>query len=388
MKKVIYSIILLSFILLFSCTTSQNNKEHFVVDIKGKSDPELLKEAMTSIKTRLVPMETTDSILFKGSASDLYVTNYFLFIIDKSQKTIFRYDRNGKFINKINRVGQGPEEYIFLRNAFFSEDHIYVSNEKRIQVYDFDGNYLKTITPPKDGGDQFYVNQNDKIIQIRTYLSDHQLMIYDVNTQLISEYFPTPKVLSDFYLLKSNLRTIGCCDDGVYLSKYFDTNIYLFKDTSLVTLATFDFGNMNMPESLFEGTTEEACLRYSKIREESKAVLNFDNLTITDNWIIFNPPLFTPKVVIYCNRKSGKYLINNEFDNLYAKILGGYNAPDGYDPQSGEFYRLVNASVLKDAIEELKQSDKLYLEKYPFLKGIDPEKMDEESNDWVIFFKL
>ncbi|WP_102406869.1 6-bladed beta-propeller [Parabacteroides bouchesdurhonensis] len=392
MKNLFCLIILFCFSLLLSCTTSQNKNgndkpQHFVVDIKGNSDPELLKKTMANIEARLVSLDTMDSILFKGSASDLYVVDDFIFVVDKSQKVILRYDRQGKFINKIDRVGQGPEEYAFLRDVFISETYIYVSNEAKIQVYDFDGNYLKTIVPPQNGGDQFYVGSDDKIVQVRTYLSDHQLMIYDMNGQLISEYFPTPKVLLDFYLLQSNFRTIGSYKDGVYVSKYFDTNIYLFKD-SITTLATFDFGNMNMPKNFFEGTTEEVCLRYAKIREKSEAVLNFDNLIVTDNWIIFNPPLFTPKVVVYCNRNNGKCLINKDFKGPYATILGSYYAPDGYDQKNGEFYKLVNVFTLKEIIEDLKQSDDRYLEKYPFLNGIDPYKIEEEANDWVLFFKI
>lgn len=393
MEKIFCPIVLLSFILLFSCTDKQDvyndkNEQHFVVDISKESDPELLRQVMVNMDARLVSLETRDSILFKSSASDLFVTGDFLFVVDKSQKIILHYDLNGKFINKINRSGQGPKEYLYIRDVFISENRIYIRNNEMIQVYDFDGSYLKTIRSPKGGGDQFYVDRNEVITQIRSYLSDHQLMVYDKGGQLLSEYFSTPEVLLDFYLVQSNFRTIGHYNDGIYLSKYFDTNIYQLKDGDISILATFDFGNMNMPKSLFEGTGEEVCTRYSKIRENSTAILNFDNLIVTDDWIIFNPPLFTPEIVVYCNRKNGKYLINKDFYAPYAMILGKYYAPDGYDSQSGEFYRLVNAALLKGAIEELQQSDKHYLEKYPFLKGIDLENMDEESNDWVIFFKM
>lgn len=386
-------IVFLFVTLFFSCTGKRDfcdskKGQHFVVDIDNESDPELLKQVMDNMDVRLFPLETRDSILFKSSSSDLFVISDFLFIVDKSQNIILRYDRSGKFIDKINRFGQGPEEYLHLRDVFISENRIYVHNNEIIQVYDFEGSHLKTIRSPKGGGDQFCVDSNGVITQIRSYLNDHQLMIYNKDGELISEHFPTPEVLQGFYLVQSNFRTIGHYDDGIYLSKYFDTNVYLLKDGNISTLATFDFGNMNMPKSLFEGTSEEACARYSKIRENSTAVLNFDNLTVTDDWIIFNPPLFTPKIVVYCNRKSGKYLINKDFYAFYDTILGKYYAPDGYDSQSREFYRLVNAALLKEAIEKLQQSEEHYLEKYPFLKEIDLEKIDEESNDWIIFFKM
>ena len=55
MKNLFCLIILFCFSLLLSCTTSQNKNgndkpQHFVVDIKGNSDPELLKKTMANIE--------------------------------------------------------------------------------------------------------------------------------------------------------------------------------------------------------------------------------------------------------------------------------------------------------------------------------------------------
>ena len=94
---------------IFACSSEKGNEQieyhHFVVDIKGKSDPELLKETMGNIESRLVRLETTDSLLFNGKASCLYVVSDYLFVADLKQNIIFRYDKQGKFINKINRKG-------------------------------------------------------------------------------------------------------------------------------------------------------------------------------------------------------------------------------------------------------------------------------------------
>ena len=374
---------------IFACSSEKGNEQseyhHFVVDIKGKSDPELLKETMGNIESRLVRLETTDSLLFNGKASCLYVVSDYLFVADLKQNIIFRYDKQGKFIN---RKGQGPEEYITLANIYFNDNEIYVCDLTKMLVYDFNGKYLKTIIPPKDEIGQFYIDPSGLIVQSRYYLGDSQLIVYDEDGKLIKEYFPTPEVLRNFWIVQGCYRSIGGYNGGTYVSNYFDTNIYMLDGDSIQTFATFDFGSMNLPKDFFEGETKELVPKFNDFRENNKAVLNIDNTTITDDWIVFCPPLFEPKEVIYCNRKNGKYLINNDFSGFYAKVLGKYDAPDGYDSRSGEFYRLVNAALLKEAIEELQQSDEHYLEKYPFLKGIDPEKMDEESNDWVIFFKM
>ena len=111
---------------IFSCSSEKGNEQgeyhHFVVDIKGKSDPELLKETMGNMESRLVRLETADSLLFNGKSSYLYVVSDYLFVADLKQKIILCYDKQGKFINKINRKGQGPEEYITLANIYFNDN--------------------------------------------------------------------------------------------------------------------------------------------------------------------------------------------------------------------------------------------------------------------------
>ena len=389
MKKLILIVASLSF---FACSSNKESEKkdhrHFVVNVKGESDPELLKDVMDNMESRLIPLETNDSLLFNGKESYLHMTSDYLFIADHEQKKIFRYDKQGKFINKIERKGQGPEEYISLSNVFFNDNAIYVCDRRKIQVYNLNGKYLKTIIPPKGEIGQFYIDPSGMVVQSRSYLGDSRLIIYDEDGKLIKEYFPTPEVLRNFWIVRGCYHSIGGYNGGTYVSNYFDTNIYMLDGDSIQTFATFDFGSMNLPKDFFEGETKELVPKFNDFRENDKAVLNIDNTTITDDSIVFCPPLFEPKEVIYCNRKNGKYLINNDFSGFYAKVLGKYDAPDGYDSRSGEFYRLVNAALLKEAIEELQQSDEHYLEKYPFLKGIDPEKMDEESNDWVIFFKM
>lgn len=81
-------------------------------------------------------------------------------------------------------------------------------------------------------------------------------------------------------------------------------------------------------------------------------------------------------------------MLNKDFCEPYKTLLGGYDAPLGYNEETGEFYLFVSMPKLKEAIEKLAASDVNYQDKYPFLKGIDPEKIDEEANDWILFFKI
>ena len=70
---------------------------------------------------------------------------------------IFIFDRNGKGLRKFNRKGQGSEEYIFNLSAFVDDNsgEIYIDEIIRnVLVYDFQGNFLKSI--PR--GDNKWIN--------------------------------------------------------------------------------------------------------------------------------------------------------------------------------------------------------------------------------------
>ncbi|MFR8356321.1 MAG: 6-bladed beta-propeller [Parabacteroides sp.] len=70
---------------------------------------------------------------------------------------IFIFDRNGKGLRKFNRKGQGSEEYIFNLSAFIDDNsgEIYIDEIIRnVLVYDFQGNFLKSI--PR--GDNKWIN--------------------------------------------------------------------------------------------------------------------------------------------------------------------------------------------------------------------------------------
>lgn len=91
-----------------------------------------------------IPLETNDEFINQGyvqAVGEKYiiVANY------NNDGNIFVYDRSGKAIRKINRKGQGGEEYINFRcvtldeenNEIFINDHY----KKRIKVYDLEGNF-------------------------------------------------------------------------------------------------------------------------------------------------------------------------------------------------------------------------------------------------------
>lgn len=92
-----------------------------------------------------VPLETNDEFLCQGFVQD--VSKDFIFVRNFSRTgEIFIFDRNGKAVKKIKRLGQGVGEYSFLSEVTYDEENkeIFVNDfGKRIFVYDLEGNFKR-----------------------------------------------------------------------------------------------------------------------------------------------------------------------------------------------------------------------------------------------------
>ena len=186
---------------------------------------------------------------------------------------------------------------------------------------------------------------------------------------------------------QSTYHSLKRYGDRILLTNYFDPSIYQLEDT-VSAFATLDFKGMNIPSNMFSGTDEEIANRFREYREGDKAILSFDRLTVTDDWVVFAPSLIWDPCVVYYNRKSDTYLLNKNWGQPYDLFFGGYRAPDGYDEKSREFYQLVNAVELKEVVGEIAKAAPNYQDTYPFLKGVDVSQIDDNTNDWIVFFKL
>lgn len=96
-----------------------------------------------------VSLETTAGFITQGKVMD--VGKDLLVVTNMRQGDILFFDRaTGKGVKKINRRGQGPEEYVLPFNVVLYEDknEIFVNDGPscKIQVYDLEGNHKRTIS--------------------------------------------------------------------------------------------------------------------------------------------------------------------------------------------------------------------------------------------------
>jgi hypothetical protein len=136
-------------LILFSCNNhSAQNKEwaHTTIRI----DP--LKATTTGYSTVFDSVEyipiLSDSAFLLGEIDKMIVANNYIFLMDKYiTKSVFAFDRQGENKTVINKQGNGPGEYVAIKDFYFDEKQdaigIYCAMRKKLIYYDMHGQYIR-----------------------------------------------------------------------------------------------------------------------------------------------------------------------------------------------------------------------------------------------------
>lgn len=149
MKNQMNWIWILVALFLFGCGNGKQKESDGLITVDvSKSYPkkELILQDLFDIE--YVPLETTDEMLTEGHIQ--YISdNYMIFKnLGRMAGEIFIFDRQGKAVRKINRLGQSGEEYLNILGVDYDEktDELFVNSHysNKVFVYDSEGNYKRS----------------------------------------------------------------------------------------------------------------------------------------------------------------------------------------------------------------------------------------------------
>ena len=154
-------ILIFAIVLLAATGCSQKQNDGFItVDVTKSSYPKKEVVLQDIMDVKYIPLETNDEFITQGAVEA--VGEKYIIVKNYSDGNIFVYDRSGKAIRKINRKGQGGEEYIFCsgitldeeNNEIFVDDH----RSRKVLVYDLEGNFKRSFKQKQTGGSRSYDN--------------------------------------------------------------------------------------------------------------------------------------------------------------------------------------------------------------------------------------
>ena len=160
MKTLIY-IETIFLLVMTSCGSDNASTDGFITVDVTKSSYSPKKELVLQdfMDVEYIPLETNDEFVNHGNVQAvgekyIIVTNY------RNDGDIFVYNRKGKAIRKINRKGQGAEEYTYCSGVTLDEDNneMFIDDHfiKKVFVYDLEGNFKRSFKQKNDGGSRSY----------------------------------------------------------------------------------------------------------------------------------------------------------------------------------------------------------------------------------------
>ena len=147
--------LLFFFLLLCGCSNTKQSADGIrVVDVTQIHSEPILYIDKEIVSVELIPLETNDEFLCGGKV--VTFTDEIIVYRNDRNGDILLFDRKGKALKKINRQGQGNEEYIFCRNIVYDDANkelfidCWVSG--KIVVYDLEGNFKRSFPQHNNRG--------------------------------------------------------------------------------------------------------------------------------------------------------------------------------------------------------------------------------------------
>jgi hypothetical protein len=165
------SVIMLA-VVMVGCKQSGKQGDGIVtVDVTANyPDKELILQDFMDVE--YIPLETTDEFITHGIVEA--VGKDILLVRNRIDGDIFVFDRTGKGIRKINRLGQSGEEYSQTTDIILDEDNneMFITDypARKIMAYDLYGNFKRSFKFADTGYYNFTFNYDrDHLICYKTY---------------------------------------------------------------------------------------------------------------------------------------------------------------------------------------------------------------------------
>ena len=151
MKKLFYSAALMLALLATACGSGNKEASELPQIDVNTNYPEKEICLQDVAEVSYVALDSQDDLLFNGSVKS--VSDKGIAIYDGSHQRLLFFDKQGKFLNPVDRKGQGPEEYSMMFTVFVDWDKnevVVFCSLSQIVVYSLDGTFKRRVTFESD----------------------------------------------------------------------------------------------------------------------------------------------------------------------------------------------------------------------------------------------
>ena len=320
-------------ILFYSCSSNTNSRNNIIIDIEsavGKGEVHNASEILEDI--RYIRLETNPASII-GNIGNIIIENGKIYVFANNNITVF--DINGKYLNTLNRVGRGPQEYLSILDfAINPQGNIIIASyEGEILEYNGDLKFIRKISPGKNAISDssmwnfimlkegvfasgiIYADTNPEYVKqdLIIYNEDSLSVLssYNVNTQ---QFIPGVKgvVISYYerYIYENSLNIYKIGNDTIfnidYENEYLKTAKYIMS-----------YGKDRLSEELYFETYESG--------SEELRLISLVSLYETDKYLFmnFNMNALAPEP-FEVKTSNGSYKRTNVYA-IYNKKRGAFS---------------------------------------------------------------
>lgn len=258
MKAFVKTSLAISLVCLIGACTSSRQE-----GVQGlKTVPVEIENIRTDMKlsefaeAKLVPLPTSDDLLI-GKINRIRTSDEFIYVSDGN--AIYRFSQLGEFSGKIERKGQGPEEYARINDFVIAEDgNVWVlpNGKASLMLYSWDNRLVKEMKIESSYssticrmGDKLMLNNGSFI----TDNNKHTLQIVDLNTgETVQRFLSIDEYKAKYlYMLETNNFQPGENDTVCYFNMAHNDTIYRVTPHTCHAHCTFDWGGKNIPADFY-----------------------------------------------------------------------------------------------------------------------------------------
>lgn len=253
-----------------------------IPDIKCVHSDSIIKEV------KFVALEVNDTCLIKR-VQDIKLNDSLIFINDDRYRLLV-FDLSGKYLYQIGQRGNGPDEYLEIKDFLINHDTIEVLDFQKIEYYTLDGKHLqrKRFSLSKEKGEynpRFFTKLANNGYcfwekKLNNLKNKDKIPYYmyqvDSNFHIVQHHFPA------MHRVNTNIRKFIPYSHHIIIDPMFaDPRIYQIDSIGQVSVRyLLDFEEKGiLPEDLLDLSTEQI------LEKESKHILQCRDFAETNHWV-------------------------------------------------------------------------------------------------------
>jgi predicted transcriptional regulator with HTH domain len=187
MKKQHVLFLFIGLLLLHACNEAPINNAITCLSTAPSTEAQYLSSVFDSCK--IIRLETTEESLVGEFIGKIKKTQD-AYYIQCDRKYLLKFDLTGKFLQRIDKIGNGPGEYALFNNYdILSNGDFVILDSDRIQWYDSNWNYKKTIHLSVVGKNIRVINDTKFLICASS--QEYRIYLFDFDGNMLSEQLKT-----------------------------------------------------------------------------------------------------------------------------------------------------------------------------------------------------